>query len=162
MKRSLISILLFLALTGAYAQSLLEYYDSNFVTVNYQNFGGFSLVHGGVAYSAIFGLQQPLRDTIASDPRAAPLVEKHVKNMRTGWICYASGLLTILGATYLVTTIPSDLTYENLVRRYGWVIGLSGGGTIVSIAGLLFMNAGYSSLFSAVNIYNRDKIREYR
>jgi len=161
MRKILIGCLLFLACVGMPAQSLLEYYDSEFVTVNYQNFGGFSFVHGGVAYSAVFGLQQPLRDIIASNARTAPLVEKHVKNMRTGWICYASGLLAILGATYLVTAIPSDLTYERLVRRYGLVIGLSGGGTIFSIAGLLFMNSGYSSLFSAVNIYNRDKIRQY-
>jgi len=162
MKRSLINILLFLALTGAYAQSLLEYYDSELISVDYGTLGGFTFVHDGEAYSAIFGLQQPLRDIIASHSRSTHFVETHVKNMRTGWILIISGLLATVGASYIAFTIPLATTETQFVVRTSGTLFLGGIALIFSIAGPLFMNHGYSSLLYAINIYNRDKIRQYR
>jgi hypothetical protein len=158
----LLGLLLALSSTGAYTQTLLEYYDSEIITVNYQTFGGISFVQGGVSYSANFGLEQPLRDMIASNSQTAPLIERHIKNMRTGWIFFFTGLVATTVVTYLAITSPLDTTEEDVALRTGAMIGLGIFGTVSVIAGPLFINAGYSNLFQAVNIYNRDKIRQHR
>ncbi len=160
MKRVLISCLLFLAAMGVHAQSLIEYYDSELIFVNYHTFGGLAFVHGGVSYSADFGLEQPLRDIIASNPRTAPLIKKHVQNVQIGLILTITGTAaTAASAYFLATSLPA--TEETTSWEAGGAIGFGVAGLILLFAGPFFMQAGYSDLLQAVNIYNRDKIQQY-
>jgi hypothetical protein len=161
MKELLIGLFSLSALVGLPAQSFLEYYDSELITVNYETFGGFSFEQDGAICTAAFGLQQPIRDELASNSKAAPFVRTHMRSMRNGWISLIVGFLADAGAVGSVIAVQGADTDEQRIVRSGIALGLGVSGTLTMVLGALQFHAGYSNLLQAVNIYNRDKIQQY-
>jgi hypothetical protein len=71
-----------------------------------------------------------------------------------------SGLATVLGGA-LIPTFGNreDRTYENNLKIG---LGVMLGGLVSEIIGVFVLQSGQENIFDAVNLYNRNRINEYK
>ena len=80
----------------------------------------------------------------------------------TGNILIFSGLALVCGAFIPLFTPPNNNSEDAALRNSIISIALSGSEFIATIIGTNFSSSGMEHLFSAVSIFNRNKIREFK
>ena len=142
-------------------RDILHYYDTEFFQWNYDFWGGLTLNFQNQNSSTMFGL----RDSMV---RALSLYDDSYRQYRsyrskniTGNVFFWTGFAAILASPFIFVYGPWDGdTIRTSTVNTG--LGVMSGGLISLLIGSFVLNSGQVNLFDAVNIYNRNRIIDFR
>ena len=138
-----------------------QFYDSEMFQWNFNMFGGLTLNYQNQNSSITFGINQAMKNALLQFPDSAQAYNSYRKKNTVGNILIYGGVAIILSAYIpLYNQILNDNPIDTLNRNIGWAIGLSSGGAISTLIGSFVYSSGQEDLFSAVNMFNRNKARE--
>jgi hypothetical protein len=111
----------------------------------------------------MFGLKESMQKALASYNDTNQIFLSYKKKTLLGNIFFWSGFAAVLSSPLILAfgpregddfTISTTTTYVSL--------GLMGGGLISLIAGSFVLSSGQENIFDAVNLYNRNRIADYK
>jgi hypothetical protein len=139
---------------------LLDYYDAETVTINYSLMGGITLNYQGNNYGTLFGLDAGMKSTLSSYAEVKKLIDSYSSMNTAGNIMFWGGLVALTGGTIMAVV---DFTPEEGLSGLGFAgFGIGIGGLVFSTIGQFLIPASFDPLIKGVNVYNRNKIEEYR
>jgi hypothetical protein len=97
---------------------------------------------------------EKIRNALLEYPDSAQAYNSFRKNTINGNIVYWTGLALMIGS------IVPVLSVENEKLSNGLYFGMLGGGLTLSVIGIYQFNSAQSNLFNAVNMFNKNKVRE--
>jgi hypothetical protein len=132
---------------------LLTFYDSELIHINNVN----KFKFGDDTYNiGLFGISRDFKDILSTYPDSKSSIKSYSRRNIAGNVIYWSSAATWI--SFIVATgITED--YSNLSRNYG--IGAAvfvGGALIYSI----ISSSARGKLYESINMYNRNKINEYK
>lgn len=165
----LVLVLLLVAVNNTYAQEVghenvnfIQFYNSEMFQWNYNMFGGLTLNYQNQNSGISFGINQAMRNALLQFPDSDQAYNSYRRKNTTGNILMYGGLAIILSAYIpLYNQILND-NPDTFNRNIGWTIGLSTGGLISTLIGSFVFSSGQENLFNAINMFNRNKVRELK
>jgi len=97
---------------------------------------------------------EKIKNALLEYPDSAQAYNSFRKNQINGNIVYWTGLALVLGS------IVPVLAVDNEKLSNGLYFGMLGGGLTLSVIGIYQFNSAQSNLFNAVNMFNKNKVRE--
>ena len=142
--------------------NLIHYYDSELFHWSYNMYGGLILNYQNQNSGTSFDINETMKNALLSFPDSGQEYKSFRDKTITGNILMFSGLALVFGAFIPLFTPPINNSEDAVLRNSIISIALSGSGLIATIIGTNFFSSGQEHLFSAVSIYNRNKIREFK
>jgi hypothetical protein len=138
---------------------LLFYYDSELFQWNYGIFGGLTLNFQNQNSWTGFGiLKETMKNALLQYEDAGKKYRSYKNKNIAGNVLLWTGLAAVMAGAYVPAL--GDWKEGSGGARIG--IGLSLGGLVSEIIGIVLLHTGQEDIFDAVNLYNRHKIRDYK
>jgi hypothetical protein len=137
---------------------IVRFYNSELFHWNYNMFDGLTLVYKNQSSSTSFRINEMMRNALLEYSDSSQEYNSYRRKTVTGNIFIYSGLALALSAfipLYSNTTNDADF-----IRNISISIGLSGSGLLSTIIGSFVSSSGQENIFNAVNMFNRNKLRE--
>ena len=141
--------------------SLIHYYDSELFHWSYNMYGGLILNYQNQNSGTSFDINETMKNALLSFPDSGQEYNSFKDKTTAGNILMFSGLALVFSAFIPLFTPPYN-SEDAVLRNTIISTALSGSGLIATIIGTNFFSSGQEHLFSAVSIYNRNKIREFK
>jgi hypothetical protein len=141
--------------------NLLNFYGTELFQWSYDNWGGLNLNYQNQSSNTMFGLKDSMQKTLALYDDSNQKYFSYKKKTLLGNIFLWSGYAAILTSPFILAFSPMDgdkFTSTTVNVTYG----VLGGGLVSMIIGTFLFTSGQENIFDAVNLYNRNKIREFR
>jgi hypothetical protein len=140
---------------------LLSYYGTEFFQWSYDFWGGMNLNYQNQSSKTMFGLKESMQKALASYDDTNQKFLSYKKKTLLGNIFFWSGYAALLSSPFILFSgINDDGDYN--ITTLGASAGVFGGGLISMIIGNLLFSSGQENIFDAVNLYNRNKLAEYK
>jgi len=155
--------LLILSVTSQTKESLLEYYNNEIITIICPLGSDLNLNVNGITSSIGFKLSPLITERISAYPTSKELFIEYQKQYKNGSIQLWSGFSGLLIGSAIFGLYNSDqndiksiVDPINIASISGMTIGL-----IIESIGAMKISRSQENLFNAINLYNREKIKEY-
>jgi hypothetical protein len=155
--------LFIIGVTSQTKESFLEYYNNEIITITCPLGSSLNLNVNGITSSIGFKISPLITERIISYPTSKELFIEYQKQYKNGNIQLWSGFSgLIIGSTIfaLYNSDSNDIKSigdpVNIASISGMTIGL-----IIELIGAMKINMSQESLFNAINLYNKEKIKEY-
>ena len=139
--------------------ALLQFYDNELFRWDIVSYGGLRLNLGDQNWKydefKVNIKNETIRNALHEYPDSAQAYNLFTKNAITANILYWTGFAFLLGAFVPLYTVDDAVLALSLSG------GLCVGGIVTATIGFKKFGISQSSLFTAANIYNRYKVREY-
>ena len=140
---------------------LLHYYDRELFQWDVTLFGGLTLNFQNQSSRTAYGINDSMKKALLRYEDTTQQYRAYRGKTIAGNILIWSGLAAALGGAYFPLwgdTQDTDVCEKNL--KIG--IGVMLGGFITELIGACILQSGQENIFRAVNLYNRNRIGEYR
>lgn len=139
---------------------LVLFYDSEFIKVNYQTFGGLSLQAQGFSSSTMMGIDANFARMLSAYPDSKASFESYRQKNFAGNVLLWGGLVASLGGAYYpLLSLDEYGDYDYGTVRTGLYVAL--GGLVAELVGAFLLPSSFQDLLNSVNLYNRNKLKEY-
>jgi len=140
---------------------LLKYYGTEFFQWSYDFWGGMNLNYQNQSSKTMFGLKDSMQKALASYENTNQKFLSYKKKTLLGNIFFWSGYAAMLSSPFILFSGSNESVdcYSTVV---GASLGAFGGGLISMIVGNLLFSSGQENIFDAINLYNRNKIADYK
>ena len=140
---------------------LLKYYGTEFFQWSYDFWGGMNLNYQNQSSKTMFGLKESMQKALASYDNTNQKFLSYKKKTLLGNIFFWSGYAALLSSPFILFSGLNDDVdcYSTVV---GASVGVFGGGLISMIIGNFMFSSGQENIFDAINLYNRNKLAEYK
>ncbi|MDR2901386.1 MAG: hypothetical protein LBV20_07715 [Treponema sp.] len=138
---------------------VLSFYGTELFQWSYDAWGGLSLNYQNQS-STPDGLKDSMEKALASYEETNQKMLSFKQNNIFGNIFLGIGLTAAISGPFVAIYGPHEGGVMTPVTMYT-TLGLSGGGLLLTIVGVLIYDQGIEDIFDAVNLYNRMKISEY-
>ena len=125
-------------------------------------YGGLILNYQNQNSGTSFDINETMKNALVSFPDSGQEYNSFKDKTTAGNLLIFSGLALVLGAFIPLLSPPINNSEDAILRNSIISIALSGSGCIATFIGTNFFSLGQEHLFSAVSIYNRNKIREFK
>jgi hypothetical protein len=139
-------------------KSLLTYYSTELFQWSYDFWGGLYLNYQNQSSRTMFGLKESMQKPFSLYEDTNQKFLSYKTNTLWGNIFFWSGYAVILSSPFI-------LAYDNGRGDYytlNATLGALGSGLIFMLIGNFLFTSGQENIFDAVNLYNRNKLAEYR
>jgi hypothetical protein len=159
----------FLALILLFSQNLfaqenndlVNYYSTELFQWSYDFWGVMNLNYQNQSSKTMYGLKDSMQKALASYDDTNKKFLAYKKKTLMGNIFFWSGYAALLSSPFiLVSGINDDDNYNS--TAVGVSLGVFGTGFISMLVGSLLFSSGQENIFDAVNLYNRNKLAEYK
>lgn len=139
--------------------NLLKYYGTELFQWSYDFWGGLNLNYQNQSSKTMFGLKDSMQKALTSYNDTNQKYLSYKKKTLFGNIFFWSGYTAILSSPFIFLFGPReggnpDTLYASM--------GVMGGGFVSMMIGTFIFTSGQENIFDAVNLYNRNKIAEYK
>lgn len=159
----LFAIVIGLNIYGEDKSSLVSYYDSEFIKINYQTFGGLTLSAQGKFSSMSMGISSDFTNLLSAYPDSKEAMKNYKSKNLIGNVLVFGGLAATIGGLYypiLSNDTSINNGYSSNTVRTGLYIAF--GGLVAELIGAFVLPSSFQDLFNSVNMYNRNKMNTYR
>ena len=139
--------------------NLVQLYDSELFTWNYNMFGGLSLNYQNQNSGISIVINETMKKALLEFPDSSWSYNSYIKKNTAGNVLMYGGLVIVLTAYIPMYNIILNNS-NDFNRDIGWTIGLTSSGLISAIIGSFIYSSGTEDLFNAINLFNRNKVRE--
>jgi len=140
---------------------LLSYYGTELFQWSYDSWGGLNLNYQNQSSTTMFGLKESMQKALASYDNTYQKYLSYKKKTLWGNIFFWSGYAAVLSFPFIMAFSPME--DDNFSRTtMNVTLGLVGGGCLSLIISSFILNSGREDIFDVVNLYNRNKIAEYK
>ncbi|MDR2601620.1 MAG: hypothetical protein LBC53_04115 [Spirochaetaceae bacterium] len=138
--------------------NLAFYYDAELFQWNYGFFEGLTLNFKNQSSNPMFGINTRMKNALVQyEDSNQQYRVYHGKNI-AGNILMWSGFTATVTGMYMPLFLDLDYSEKNLKIVLGTVLG----GFVTELVGIVILHSGNENIFNAVNVYNRNKIKDYR
>jgi hypothetical protein len=140
---------------------LLRYYGTELFQWSYDFWGGMNLNYQNQSSKTMFGLKESMQKALASYENTNQKFLSYKKKTLLGNIFFWSGYAAMSSSPFILFSGTNESVdcYSTVV---GASLGAFGGGLILMIAGNFLFSSGQENIFDAINLYNRNKLAEYK
>ena len=137
-------------------------YDSELFQWNYNMFGGLILNYQNQTSGIFFGLNNHnMREALLSYPDSAREYKAYrTKNIWGNGLLWGGLALSMIASLVPLFAITPDSSLDDDARMWRISLGVSVTGLVAAIAGAIAHSSGQESIFTAVNMHNRNRARE--
>jgi len=139
--------------------ALLQFYDNELFHWDIVSYSGLRLNLGDQSWKydmlKVNIKNETIRNALHEYPDSAQAYNVFTKNAISANVFYWAGLAFLIGAFIPLYTVDDD------ILAYSLSGGLCVGGLVTATISMKKLGISQSSLFTAANIYNRHKLREY-
>jgi hypothetical protein len=164
MKRKLIAVFLIFITMGLVVaegnNKFLSYYDSEMMKFNYTTFGGLSLNYQGQATSTDFGISPYFKDVLLKYDDSASSYNSYNKKITIGNSLVFGGLGVILLSLIPIMTLPGS-SKDDAVLKMNLTYGIIALGYVSIVVGGFFIPSAFEDLTHSVNVFNRNKVKDF-
>jgi len=141
--------------------NLLNYYSTELFQWSYDFWGGLNLNYQNQSSKTMFGLKESMQKALALYEDTNKKYLSYKNKTLLGNIFYLSGCAAMLSSPFILAYGPREgdnyaPTTENAF------LGVCYGGALFGLIGAFILNSGQESIYDAVNLYNRNKMMEYK
>lgn len=168
-KRSLLlvffSFLLINTIQAEESGSLLSFYDAEMIKINFNTFGGISFNYQGKNYSPYYGLDSNFMQMLAKDQEVKQYMDSYATQNAVGHVLYWGGFIAMIASPAIIFAVTSrDIYYgsSNAFSNYFLTYSLAvAGSCAASIIGGIMITGSIEKATNGINLYNRNRIKEY-
>ena len=140
---------------------LLKYYGTEFFQWSYDFWGGMNLNYQNQSSKTMFGLKDSMQKALVLYDDTNQKYLSYRKKTIWGNIFFWSGYAAILSSPFILAFSPLEGdSYSQTTMNVTW--GVLGGGLVSMLISTFIFTSGQENIFDAVNLYNRNKIAEYK
>ena len=139
--------------------ALLNYYSTELFQWSYDFWAGLSLNYQNQSSTTMFGLKESMQKALALYDDTNQKFLSYKKNTLIGNIFFWSGYTAILSSPFIWLFGPREGGDPGTLYAS---LGVMGGGLVSLIVGSFVLNSAQVNIFDAVNLYNRNRIADYR
>jgi hypothetical protein len=140
---------------------LLRYYNSELFQWNYSLFGGLTLNFQNQNASPMYGIKTPMKDALLRYPDSAKEYKTYRWKNTTGNVLFWGGFAVTLSMCFMPAFLDEKEWFEDSPNvRIAASVML--GGMLSELVGIFLMSASQEDIYSAVNVYNRNRIGDYQ
>jgi len=154
--------------TGQYDEKtdFFRFYNSELFQWDYSTFDGPQLNFQNQSSGTSFGINSLMRDTLLKYPDSAQYYDSYRKKTIAGNVLSYGGLAAFLGGfisleLFYLQRIGSDSMSQSDINAGLTSVGFLLGGLVSTLIGEFVLSSGQKSLFTSVNLYNRNRLREF-
>jgi hypothetical protein len=137
--------------------NLLNYYGTELFQWSYDFWGGLNLNYQNQSSKTMFGLRDSMQKALALYDDTNQKYLSYKKKTLLGNIFFWSGYAAILSGPFILAYGHNySSTTLNVTQ------GVLGGGLVSLLIGSFIFTSGQENIFDAVNLYNKNKMMEYR
>jgi len=141
-------------------KSLLNFYSTELFQWSYDFWGGLYLNYQNQSSRTIFGLRESMQKPFTLYDDTKQKFQSYKTKTLLGNIFFWSGYAVILSSPFILAYGDSGNDYYSLAVDV--TLGALGSGIIFILIGNLLFTSGQENIFDAVNLYNKNKLAEYR
>jgi hypothetical protein len=139
----------------------LNYYNTELFQWSYGFWSGLTLNYQNQSSNTTFGLKKSMQNALALYDDTNQKLLSYKKKALLGNIFTWTGCAAILASQFIpIPDLISDSNYSS-TTIYAYY-GFFGGGLVSVLIGGLILTSGQENIFDAVNLYNRNKLAEYK
>jgi hypothetical protein len=143
------------------SSDLLRYYDSELFQWDYRVYGGLTLNFQNHSVSPIYGIASPMKAALLRYPDSAKEYKSYRWKNITGNVLFWGGFAATVGVmSGFVFLYEKDWTKDPLGAEI--MAEVMVGGLLSEMVGCLLMSLSQDNIHSAVNVYNRNRIGDYK
>jgi hypothetical protein len=149
-------------------RSLIDYYNSEAISINYSVFGGLQLAYQGQVSGTQFGISQTMADALRTYSDSKSLVNSYENTNRIGNVLLYGGLAAFVASPIVMygsifdSYSTGSSTYVDTSGGMTTFMYLYLGGLAGMLIGSFMVPSSFEKLLQGVNSYNRHKISEFR
>jgi len=141
--------------------NLLNYYGTELFQWSYDFWGGLNLNYQNQSSKTMFGLKDSMQKALTSYNDTNQKYLSYKKKTLLGNIFFWSGYAAVLSSPFiLVYGSGEGGNYSSTAVNASF--GVIGGGLVSMLISAFVFTSGQENIFDAVNLYNRNKIAEYK
>jgi hypothetical protein len=141
--------------------NLLHFYDSELFQWNYSLFGGLTLNFQNQGTYPMFGLKTPMKEALLRYPDSAKEYKSYRGKNITGNVLFWGGYIALLGECFALAMF-ADENWEREPANVKLSAGILLGSLVSELIGAFLMTSSQEDIYSAVNMYNRNRIADYK
>jgi hypothetical protein len=141
--------------------NFLTYYNAELFQWSYGLFGGLTLTFQNENSLTSYGvLKEPMKEVLFQHGDVSKKYRSYRGKTIAGQALMWTGLAAVLAGVY----VPALGSWKSGSVGNGLQIGLgvSLGGLVSGVVGMILFNAGQEDIFDAVNLYNRHKLNDFK
>jgi len=140
---------------------LVNYFSTELFQWSYDFWGGMNLNYQNQSSKTMFGLKDSMQKALAFYDDTNQKFLSYKKKTLLGNIFFWSGYAALLSSPFILFSGTNESVdcYSTVV---GASLGVFGGGLISMIIGNLMFSSAQENIFDAINLYNRNKLAEYK
>jgi hypothetical protein len=142
-------------------KDLLLFYDSELFQWSYDMWGGLTVNYQNQNSGTMFGLKDSMQEALASYEDTNEIFLSYKKKTLIGNILFWGGTAVMAASPIVLAFDPFEGGKIKDSTLYTY-LGITGGGLLTMIIGVIVLDLGTEDVFDAVHLYNRNKIAEYR
>ncbi|WP_010260600.1 hypothetical protein [Treponema primitia] len=155
---------------GLYAQEdvisanneLTVFYDTELFRWDYNVLGGLNLTLQNINSATLFGINKNMVLAFNQYADTKEYYDSYHRKNIAGNILMWGGLAVVLGGAYYpLFALNNDSDSDTYLQNVQISLGVMLGGLVTELIGTFILPSGQESLFKAVNLYNRHKIKEF-
>jgi hypothetical protein len=141
--------------------TLLNYYGTELFQWSYDFWGGLNLNYQNQSSKTMFGLKDSMQKALSSYNDTNQKHLSYKKKTLLGNIVFWTGYAAVLSSPFILAYGPREGdNYSQATMNATW--GVLGGGLVTMLISTFIFTSGQEDIFDAVNLYNRNKITEYK
>jgi hypothetical protein len=173
-RASIIAALLLASVAALFSEEknpLVTYYDSEFMNVNFNMFGGLQLAYQGQVSGTQMGISRTMKETLSKYSDTRNLVNSYFTLNLLGNTFVYGGLAAILASPFIMqqsllssasSSSSSSNTDLGFLTTFSTIYYVYLGGLAASMVGSFILPSSYEKLLQGVTLFNRHKISEYK
>jgi hypothetical protein len=138
--------------------NLLRFYDTELFQWSYDMFSGLTLNYQNNNSNAMFGINESMKTALMQYEDTNRLYRSYRGKTIAGNVLAWGGLAAVIGGAF----VPAFGSTQNIDNNYKIGLGVMAGGLVSEIICIFILYSGQGNIFDAVNLYNRQKIKEYK
>ncbi|MDR2953271.1 MAG: hypothetical protein LBU82_08535 [Treponema sp.] len=141
--------------------NLVNFFNAELFQWSYDFWGGLNLNYQNQSSKTMFGLKDSMQKALAEYNDTNQKFLSYKKKTLFGHIFLWSGYAAVLSSPFILAFSPMEGdNYSQAILNATY--GVLGGGLASVIAGAFLFTSGQENIFDAVNLYNRNKLAEYK
>jgi hypothetical protein len=139
-------------------ENLSRFYDTELFQWSYGMFSGMTLNYQNTNSNTMFGINESMKAALTRYEDTNRLYRSYRGKTIAGNVLIWGGLAAVIGGAF----VPAFGGAQNLDNYDKIGLGVMTGGLVSEIIGSFVLSSGQENIFDAVNLYNRQKIKEYK